>query len=644
MKYIIFSFLLFSFCAKSQVVNKTDSNKVKTEDSLVIDSGKKDSMKIFKPTIQDYKFQTQFSEKKIIDTVLSNYKVHIFTQYNNLDDFGKIQFANVGAGFNPLVFRTNEEANLSLLPENKAYNILSINEIKYYDVKTPTTTFIYHSGVKNGGILQTTYTQNIGQRFNFALEYFGLRSLGHYQRTLAANNNTIFSGHYVSKNKKFEAFAHFLHQNINNEENGGIANEEQFLSDDNATSNRSNITPNLSSSDSRFSYRRYYLSSQFTPFNSEKFPFRVRHTIFNQTNKYNYNQDSAEAFYTGGNTSTLVDYPLSSGKYSQNLSNTVSLIFDNSKFKLDAGVRYQIIKLGVSDPIIVDGTQIGNERTENRIGAIGNLGISLFDKIDLKSNLEFSNGNEFGTFFKSSNVLKIEPIKDYFLTAKVNFQSAAPSFNYLVNTSVYNSFNYEITDFKNENRTEIGGSLQLKWFKTELFANYFMLDNFSYFDQLAQPKQSEAPVNIMQLGGDATFSYKKFNLNTRLQFQNTLTNKALFPAPDLVARASLYYQTKAFKDVAEIQTGIKAYYFSKFDSREYFPVLNEFILPGSTPFAIGGQPIVDAYFNMKVKRFFVFVEGQHLNTLITKNTTYTVAFNPYSDFRLNIGIVWYLIN
>lgn len=644
MKYIIFLFLFLSILVKSQVINKTDSNQVKTQDSLVIDSGNKDSLKIFKPTIQDYKFQTQYSEKKIIDTVLSKEKVHLFTQYNNQDDFGNIQFSNVGAGFNPLIFRSNDEANLALLPENKAYNILSIKDIKYYDVKTPTTTFVYHSGVKNGGILQTTYTQNIGQRFNFAVEYFGLRSLGHYKRTLAANNNTIFSGHFISKNQKFQAFAHFIHQNVNNEENGGIANQDQFLSDDNATSNRNNITPNLTGSDSRFSYRRYYLSTQFTPFNAEKYPFRLRYTVYDQTNKYYFNQDSPEGFYTGGNTNALVAYPLSSGKYSKNFSNTASLIFDNSKFKLDAGVRYQMIKLGASDPINLYGTEIGNERSENRIGAVGNLGIFLFDRIDLKSNLEFSNGSQFGNFFKSTNILKIEPIKEYFLTAKVNFQSAAPSFNYLLNTSVYNNFNYEVTDFKNETRTEIGGSLQLKWFKTELFGSYFMLDNFSFFDRLAKPQQSEAPVNILQLGGDATFSYKKFNLNTRLQFQNTLSNKALFPAPDMVARASLYYQSKAFKDAAEIQTGIKAYYFSKFDSRQYFPVLNEFILPGSTPFTIGNQPIIDAYFNMKVKRFFVFVEGQHLNTLITKNKTYTAPLNPYSDFRLNIGIVWYLIN
>ncbi|MFC6267053.1 putative porin [Frigoriflavimonas asaccharolytica] len=644
MKYFILILTLWSTFASAQVINKTDSNRVRKNDSLVIDSGTKDSLKIFKPTIQDYKFRTQFSEKKILDTVLSKNKVFIYTQYNNEDDFGLLQFANVGSGYNPLVYKNNDEANLALLPENKAYNILSINDVKYYDVKTPTTSFIYHSGVNNGAVLQTTYTQNIGDRINFAVEYFGLRSAGNFQRTLAANNTTLFSGNYISKNKKFEAFAHFIHQNINNEESGGIENGDSFLSDNTATSNRISLLPNLVGSNSQFAYRRYYFSSQFTPFNSEKYPFRIRYTVYHQTNRYQFGQESAEAFYLDTNTDALQNYVLGASKFSKNFSNTVSLVFDNAKFKLDGGLRYQKIKLGVSDPITINNIEIGTERNENRIGAVGNLGIFLWDKIDLKSNLEFSNGTEFGTFFKSSNNLKLEPIKDYFINAKVNFQTASPSFNYLVNTSIFTKFNYQNTDFKNENRTEIGGSLQLKWFQTELFANYFRVENFTYFDNVGIPKQSQEAVNIAQFGGDATFSYKKFKLNTRLQFQNTLNNEALFPAPDVVARANVFYQTKAFKDAAEIQTGIKAYYFTKFDSREFFPVLNEFILPGSSPFSIGGQPIVDAYFNMKVKRFFVFLEGQHINTLLIKNETYSAPNYPYTDFRINIGIVWYLIN
>ncbi|MDR6464101.1 putative porin [Chryseobacterium sediminis] len=645
MKYILFILFSLSFVAKAQVVNKADTKpQPKKEDTLVIDSGKKDSLKIFKPTINDYLYQTQFSEKKVFDTVMTFDKTYIFSQQNNKDNFGRVQTANIGSGFNPLVFEVNDEQNLSLLPSNKSYMIIGANDVKYYDVKTPTATFVYHNAMRNGAALTSTYTQNIGKRFNFALEYMGLRSQGLYRNSLAANNNTLFSGHYISKSGNYEIFAHYLHQNVNNQESGGITEDNLFMNGDSNYSNRQNAQVNLASSSSQFSYRRYYLSHQFIPFNSGKFPFSIRHIISHQGNKYYYNQSALESYWYDAPTELVDGFPLTTKKYSENFSNTVSLIFNNEKFKLDAGVRYQMIKLGIRDVVALNGVPFPGELKENRIGAVGNLQVKLWDKIQLNSFLEFSNGSQFKSYLKTTNNLKFEPIKDYFVNAKVNFQSAYPSFNYLLNTSVYNNFNYYLENAKNQSVMEVGGSINLKWFKTEIFANYFRIDNFTYFDSNGNPKQSDNSVNISQIGGDATFSFNKFHLNTRVHFQNTLTNKELLPMPGFIGRANFFYQTQAFKKAAEIQAGIKVYYFSKFASRDYFPVLNEYILPRADSFSIGGQPIADVYINMKVKKMFFFIEGQQIGTVISNNKAYAFPHYPVYDFRLNIGIVWYLFN
>ncbi|MBB6332236.1 hypothetical protein HNP24_003228 [Chryseobacterium sediminis] len=645
MKYILFILFSLSFVAKAQVVNKADTKpQPKKEDTLVIDSGKKDSLKIFKPTINDYQYQTQFSEKKVFDTVMTFDKTYIFSQQNNKDNFGRVQTANIGSGFNPLVFEVNDEQNLSLLPSNKSYMIIGANDVKYYDVKTPTATFVYHNAMRNGAALTSTYTQNIGKRFNFALEYMGLRSQGLYRNSLAANNNTLFSGHYISKSGNYELFAHYLHQNVNNQESGGITEDNLFMNGDSNYSNRQNAQVNLASSSSQFSYRRYYLSHQFTPFNSGKFPFSIRHIISHQGNKYYYNQTALEPYWYDAPTELVDGFPLTTKKYSENFSNTVSLIFNNEKFKLDAGVRYQMIKFGIRDVVALNNVPFPGELKENRIGAVGNLQVKLWDKIQLNSFLEFSNGSQFKSYLKTTNNLKFEPIKDYFVNAKVNFQSAYPSFNYLLNTSVYNNFNYYLENAKNQSVMEVGGSINLKWFKTEIFANYFRIDNYTYFDSNGNPKQSDNSVNISQIGGDATFSFNKFHLNTRVHFQNALTNKELLPMPSFVGRANFFYQTQAFKKAAEIQAGIKVYYFSKFASRDYFPVLNEYILPRADSFSIGGQPIADVYINMKVKKMFFFIEGQQIGTVISNNKAYAFPHYPVYDFRLNIGIVWYLFN
>lgn len=643
MKYILSIIFFFSLTIEAQVVNKTDSNKLPKEDTLVIDSGKKDSLKIFKPTINDYLYQKQFAEKKVFDTVMTFDKTYLFSQYNNRDNFGRAQVANIGAGFNPLTYEVIPEQNLALLPTNKSYWILGVDDIDYYDVKTPTATFIYHNSMKNGAALKSMYTQNIGKRFNFSLQYSGLRSQGMYRNSLASNNNTLFTGHYVSKSGNYELFAHYLHQNVNNQENGGIAVDSLFQQGDSNSRNRQNMQVNLASSSSQFSYRRYYLTHQFAPFNSDKIPFKIRHTISHQGNKYYYSQNAPESYWYDVPQQLVSNGPLGLKKYSDNLSNTVSLVWDNEKFKLDAGVRYQMLKLGSSE-VVLPLIEIPTEIKENRIGAVGNLQIKLFDKFQLNSFLEFSNGSQFGSYLRTANNLKFEPVKDYFVNAKLNFQTAYPSFNYLLNTSIYNNFNYYLQNAKNQTVMEAGGSLNLKWFKTELFANYFRIENYTYFDTAAMPKQSESSVNISQIGGDATFSYGNFHLNTRLQFQNVLTNKDLLPLPGFIGRANFFYQSKAFKNAAEIQAGIKVYYFSKFASREYFPILNEYILPGTDSFSIGGQPIADVYFNMKVKKMFFFIEGQQIGTLISHNKAYAFPSYPTYDFRLNIGIVWYLFN
>ena len=645
MKFLLIVFLLiFSnvFSQKNLIpLTKGAPQRQSQQDSLIVDKGKKDSLKIFKPTINDYLIQNQFSDKKVFDTVFTVDKSYMFTQFNNRDNFGKIQFSNIGSGYQDLVFNVNKEQNLALLPTKKSHFILGIDDVRYYDVKTPTTSFVYHNAMKQGAALQSTYTQNIGKNFNFAVEYMGLRSQGLYRRELAASNNFIFSAKFNSNNNRYKFFTHYIHQNVNNEENGGIADMSLFLGDDSRFKNRQNLPVNLENTETRFSYRRYYFSQEFQFINSERFPFKVRHTIFHQANKYRYLQTGTESYYQ---KPLLEDFDPYAYKFSKNLSNTVSLLFDKPTFKLEAGVRHQLINLGTDRELPTSvGVAIPLDNKENRLGAVGNLEIKLWNKIDLRSNLEYSNGAKFGNFLRSENQLKLEPIKDYILDAHVNFQTSKPSFNYLINPSFYKDFNYNFMNASNQNILEIGGKVNLKWFQSAIFANYIKIDNYAYFTADYLPKQSAASLNISQIGGEATFSYKKFNLNTKLLFQTALSEKDLFPMPNFVGRLNVFYQSKAFKNAAEIQTGIKVYYFSTFDSRAYSPLLNEFVL-SSNASAIGGKPIADAYFNMKVKRMMIFAEAQHFNTTFMKNRSFAAPIFPIYDFRLNLGIVWYLFH
>ena len=123
--------------------------------------------------------------------------------------------------------------------------------------------------------------------------------------------------------------------------------------------------------------------------------------------------------------------------------------------------------------------------------------------------------------------------------------------------------------------------------------------------------------------------------------------------PEFIARNTLFYQTLAFKKRAEIQTGLSFYYFDKFSSREYFPILGEYSLQtlnsknldgtDNTPNEIGAYPLFDLFFNVKVKTMRIYLKLQHLNQLISDEGNYYSAPKiPFADWSFRIGIQWYL--
>jgi len=641
MRYIFFCIIFLSAWGKGQIIEEANQQRVADpSDTLIVDNGGKDSVKIFQPTIEDYKWKTQKGEYQIFDTVFTPEKTFVFSQFNNRDNFGKIQFPNIGQPFNPLVYEPNPEMNLAVLPTGKSFGILGVDDIPYYDVKTPTTFFEFHNSVGTGADLNSNYTQNIGKNFNFAINYMGLRSKGDYKRNLSVNNHFNFSAHYTGPEKRYELYAHYLNQNVNNEENGGIKVLDQYLGDDTRFKNRLNMEVNLENTETFFTYRRYYLNHDFGLFKiNESYPLKIRHQFKYEISKYYYDQKQIESYFATEENPAIRDYPLSSKKYSDKLTNVVSLVFDREKFKLDAGLKYQNIILGVNNIFLNDEIE-APKWSENRIGAEGNLKIKLWDRFDLDSHAEYTTGKTFGNFIKIDNQLSAIPVEGIEVNAKLNFLSSAPSFNYLMNGSVYSNFNYLFSDFKQQSVLEAGGSIKSQWLGASAFINYFHIGNYTYIDSNYRPQQASS-LNISQIGGEATWDYNKFHINGRVLFQSTINNKEILPLPNFIARASVYYQSKMFKDAAEVQAGIKGYYFNKFATREFSPVLNEFILPGSDSYSIGGYPMADVFINLKVKSMMVFAEAKYLNGLI-KNHAFAAPFYPLTDFRVNIGIVWYI--
>ena len=80
--------------------------------------------------------------------------------------------------------------------------------------------------MEQGQLTDATITVNTSPQFNFAFAFRGMRSLGKYLNQRSANTAFRLSMTYQSLNERYKAKMHYVNQNHENQENGGITEEE----------------------------------------------------------------------------------------------------------------------------------------------------------------------------------------------------------------------------------------------------------------------------------------------------------------------------------------------------------------------------------------------------------------------------------
>ncbi len=648
MRILSFLFLFLAICYLPGQVLLGDSTRSQLK--FARPDGKNDSLnlKIFQPTGKDYLFWRADHPKKPFDTALSLRNQYRYTQFNNRDNFGKQAFNNVGQPFNTLFFKLAGDNHLQLLPEGKEQVYLYKDSVRYFDVKTPTTEFIFHNGMKEGQVLGTLFTHNINSQFNYALQYKGVRSLGHYLESEVDSRNFIISTNYHSKNHKYALQGHYSVLNNGTVENAGIQTRENFTSGDGNFINRQRLLTNLTNARSKYLNRRYFIGQSFDFLSQQNDSTQTKNMKLQ--NDFNYESSSFRYFEDQSNTYYLditeyvPDVVLETNKFNKILSNTTTLVFDiKEKFAIEAGVKYQNVKYFFDNEAIQTLYFLPRSLSDNRIGFVGNMEAQYSDKVYLQAKAEFMSGNTFqSTFaFDAGTVFKWSP--NWNLYGNLILKSSTPKLNLIYNQSFYDAFNYYLNDFENEISTQFLGGVNFSKYHTSIEASATRLENYTYLSHTGSGIQSSDPLQIGQLKIKNQFHYKKFHADTQLFFQTIDSEEDVLPLPSFIGRINLYYKSMMFRDAANVQLGIKAQYFTKFASREYFPVMNEFKLQDPTQsIEIGNYPMIDIYWNMRVKTMQIYLEAQHINSFFTGYDYFATPNIPTYDFRLNIGLVWNL--
>ena len=649
-KSLFISVLLAFFLVNALFSQKTLQLSQKFNDRNTSDNRENDALKNTgdinvilsgKTSYTDYKIFSHMRDTTYIDTTLTIKKDYQFN-YLRTDNFELLAFHNQGQTFTNLGY---DYSNLKLFPDigftAKQFSYLDIDEIKYYEVPTPTTQITYRTGLQQGQVLDAIFTLNFSRRLNVSLSYKGLRSLGAYRRSLASHGNFRGTFQYRTKKNQYEIRGHLTRQDFFNQESGGLPESEieKFQSNDENYLTRARLDVNLNDAENQFDGNRIYLEHSYKllankdTINKKDFSnLKVGHVFTNENKEYGFSQPTNSSIF--GNTSD-------SGATKDNAKHT----FSNNELNLEFNSKYVLGKIKAKvnitnysygyDTILNSNSSISKVKLEGKIisfGADWNAKIKNF-QLNASGTLNPGNGILSGNFLKGEAFYKKDSLFE--IKASLLISSKSSNFNTLLHQSKFDDYNWQ-NDFSSVNTRDLGVQFRSKWINSSL--NFTNIDNYTFFNENNQPEQFLNQIVYLKVKVNREFRYKKFALDNTLMYQNVSSGNAVFRVPEMVTRNTLYYKDYWFKGKPMmVNIGATFNYFSKYKANAYNPLLAEFTLQNSQEI---GFPSVDVFFNAQVRRTRLYFKVDNVTSGFTEKNYFSAPNYPYRDFTIRFGLVW----
>ena len=602
-----------------------------------------------KPPISLYKFVSHQRDTTYLDTTLTIEKSYKFN-YLRSDTFELLPFSNVGQTYNALAVNTTSNRLTPLFAaQSHHYNYKQIADVSYFNVPTPLTEIYFKTAFEQGQQLNAFFTINTSKQFNFSLSYQGVRSLGNYQQSLTSTGNLLITSNYFSKNNRYNVRFHVASHDIINRENGGLTPNSiaLFVNDDPEFSDRGRLDVNFEDAENNLKGLRLYVNQEYALIkkadSTNTNSLTLGNSIWYEDKLFEYRQQNAFEQYGASYEATDLYTKTTLEEFNlQGYANFTNSLLGNFKF-FTTLTEYNY---GYNSVLNLDTGQIPNRIKDNLV-SVGGSYQKQYKGFDIHAEAAINViGNTTGNYINATAGLYLN--KDTKVQGSLKIHNAAPNFNFQLYQSDYVNYNWK-TQFNNIKTQELGFDLWSKKIANVSF-KYTGIDDYTYFAINASqtdadaflrptPMQSSERVDYLKIKAQREFNWRGFALNNTVMYQNVLSGDSVFNVPEFITRQSLYYQDHIFKNALFFQTGVNLKYFTKYNSNGYDPVLAEFYVQNEQE--IGNFPMVDLFFNAKIRQTRIFVTWEHFNALFSNTKQYFSAPGyPYRDSLIRFGLVW----
>ena len=603
--------------------------------SRIIDDTTK---QVYGPKTSHYYFEEDvFLNRSVlyrIDTAIWDFHKFSYIQRNDnlYQDLG-----NMGTAIRPIYYQVPEV--IGVTSGFQAYDLYWDSEkVRYYDTKSPFSNMKIILGGKGRSLTRVTYSRNINPRWNFGFDYRGIfvdkqiQRQGKGDRNARSNYYDVFTTYQSKDSVTYRLFFNFRRDKHEVAEYGGVSADDGFQYEEFFFTNAQPSLTDASSTDLRMSvhlFHQYQVGSAL----------QVYH-IFDR-----YRQGTGFNDKPGSEPLEYFDYT--------EIDTTAHA--DRAKFKYvrnEVGIKGNLLKLFYNGYYAVrsysmdyskaneDELQVKTSGLEHYLGGRISLMLDSIGEITGRAEL-----------LQSGNYRIEGQIKSRWFEASLKQVQYAPSFLQQAYRGSHDVWN---NNFSNVNVTEFKGYLHYTSRVLSLSpgATFTRIGNYVFFQKVAEKAEDLSVQTVLpvQTGGEQVFVLPEFRMSLTMAKHIHLKGQAIYTkllkntgdaiqVPKIFVNGQLSYENIFFGGNLDMHAGVDLHYKSSYFPPGYDVPIQQFYVPQSIRKS-PAFPLIDIFFDARIKRGRIFVKYNNLIQLITKKGYMPTPDYPGIGNVIDFGFDW----
>lgn len=584
------------------------------------------------------------TKQRIVDTTLYSFQRY---EYNSKRYPFIVNRGNVGLASRSLWYNPWQDSKKELIPNTHHDYALGNAPVTFYRPLSPFTELFYSNGASSEQLFYFQHAQRIHKNVHIGFKYMVANSPGYYNRNAVINNGFLFTGDFLSNNKKYQALLVLYTNKLLNHESGGLTNVEGFIDDQRVDSI---LYYNAESRyrDRGLKLRHSYLTGFYTEakdtldqsrfINLGKFSHTLelsrRSSIFENSDKPIKYSDFSIRDTVSTLDSTRVFY----------LENTISYSYlplktSKRKFPLTFSVfiSSRLYDINTDKEMVFINDTLRGQRKSDRFNCFvqgGSLATDPELPLSLKAYAELIKGGYYDNDYKIEGGIMFGKASSN-IRLEGDLKLSGEHAPYYASRFYSNTYFWE-NNF--DQTTSLAFRAQAFYKRQKLGLSYYLINKPIFFNNLAFPEQNEGMVNIIGPFIENHFNWKALEFNSLVIYQYVSSDK-FERLPELLANISVLANIKLFKGSLLTQIGLEMNYNTPYSPMGFNPVSRVFYNHDSD---MSEQHIfLDPFLTAKIKRTRFFVKFQDVLGFLPNNKlVFPIANYPIPSPAFKFGLSW----